>query len=67
MAHDPMGGENDGADCPEENPFSPNASQPKQSEYRPSDYIFMAYGGVILRDVLLWDEVDGDVDPACAW
>lgn len=67
MAHDPMGVE-DGDDCPAENPFSPNASQPKyRPEYRPSDYIFMAYGGVVLRDVLLWDEVDEDVDPACAW
>lgn len=56
----------DGADCPDENPFGPNASQPKP-QYQPSDYIFMVYGGVVLRDVLVWDEVEEMVDPACAW
>ena len=56
----------DGADCPEENPFGPNASQPKP-QYQPSDYIFTAYGGVILHNVLVRDEVEEMVDPACAW
>ena len=56
----------DGADAPEENPFGPNASQPKPQYEGTSTAVFWAYGGVILH-TLVRDEVDEMVDPACAW
>ena len=61
----------DGADCPEENPFGPNASQPKlRDEDIPMEaagHLFLAAWLVALHDVIEADEFGEMVDPACAW